>query len=74
MISIASVKLIEYLTSAVNAVSSNPYVGSSLRTKIFLFLLSTYTDELISAPKILTFLPQPPSNYEYCESASSPVL
>ena len=38
----------------VNVVSSNPCVGSSLRIKISLFLLSCLTDELISDE---TFLP-----------------
>ena len=34
---------------------SNPCVGPSTRIKIPSFLLLTCTDELLSAPKILTF-------------------
>ena len=44
-----------YLASVVNAVSSSPCVGLSLRIKISLFLLSTCTVELISTPKVITF-------------------
>ena len=46
------VKLIGYLTSTVNVVSSNYCIGTSPRIKITLFLLSICTNELISAPKI----------------------
>ena len=52
-----SVKLIEYFASAVNVVSSNPWVGPLPRIKIYFPVLSTFTDELISAPKIITFFP-----------------
>ena len=45
-------KLTEYWPSAVNVVSSNPCDGRKPRIKIFFFLLSTSTDELISALKI----------------------
>ena len=46
-----------YLAAAVNVLTSNPFLDSSSRTKIFLFLLSICTDELISAHKIITFFP-----------------
>ena len=67
------VKLIGYFASAVYAVSSNPCVGSSSKIRISLFLLSAYTDELISAPKIMTFLPILPSGNENSERESSPM-
>ena len=51
------VKLIGYFASPVNVVSFNPYVGLSARIKISFPLLSTGTDEFISAPKIITFFP-----------------
>ena len=41
------VKLLKCFASAVNAVTSNPYVGPSTRIKISLFLLSICTDEPI---------------------------
>ena len=50
------VKLIEYNFSAVR-VCSNPSVGPLPRIKIFSFLLSVCRDELISTPKVITFLP-----------------
>ena len=43
--------------SAVNAISFNPCVGLSPRIKISLPLLSICIDEIISTPKIITFLP-----------------
>ena len=54
-----SVKLIEYSFFAVSVVSSNPYVDPFPRIKISFFLLSTCTEELISAPKIITFFTSP---------------
>ena len=60
-------KLIEYFTSAVNVVSSSPHVGPSPRIKISFPLLSTCTDELISAPKIMTFFSMVPSSNENSE-------
>ena len=55
------VKLIGYFASAVNVVSCNPCVGPSHS------LLSTdvHTDELISAPKIMTFFPH---SFHLCRS------
>ena len=64
-------KLIGYLAFAVNVVSSNPCVGYSPRIKIFLFLLSICTNEIISTPKIITFLPMPPSINENSERESN---
>ena len=66
-------KLIEYLASGVNVVSSNACVGPSPRIKISLFLLSTCTDELISAPTVMTFLSTLPSVNENSEGQSNPM-
>ena len=52
-----SVKLIQYLASAVIVASSNPCVGLSTTTKIPFFLLSKCTDERFSTPKITKLLP-----------------
>ena len=49
------VKLIGFLAPDVNVVPSNPCVDPSPRIKIYFSLLSTCTDELISAPEIMTF-------------------
>ena len=67
------VKLTGYLATAVNVVSSNPCVSPSPRTKISFFLLSTWTDELISAPKIMPFLPMLPIVNENSERESNPM-
>ena len=57
-----TVKLIEYIFSAVS-VCSNPGAGAFPRIKMFFFLLSTCTGELISTPKLITLLPNtPPAN------------
>ena len=37
---------------------SNPCVDNLPRTKMCFFLLSIFVDELISTPKIITFLPK----------------
>ena len=68
-----SVKLIEYLTSTVIVALSKPCVGPSPRTKIFLFLLSICTEELLSTPKIITFPPSLPSFHENFERQSNPM-
>ena len=65
------VKLIGYLVSAVNTVSSNPCVGPSPIIKISLFLLSICTDKLLPAPNILIFFPTLPSVNENSELASN---
>ena len=44
-----------YFASTVNVVSSNPCVDLYAKIKISFTLLSTCTDELISAPKIKLF-------------------
>ena len=76
-----SVKLIRYLSSAVIAVLFNCYVGLLPGSKIFLFLLSVCTEELLSTAEISTFLskinaflPQHPSVHENCEQELSPML
>ena len=51
------VKLIEYWVSAVNVVLFIPCVEPLSRIKISFPLSSICTDELISTPKIMTFLP-----------------
>ena len=61
------VKLIEYIASAVNVVSSNPYVGPLPRIKKSLFLISICKDLLISASKTMTFFPTLPSVNEHSE-------
>ena len=53
----------------VTAVSSDLCVEPLLRTKTFFFLLSTFTEELLSTPKIMIFLPQLPSGNKNCERA-----
>ena len=49
--------MIEYSTSLVNVLSSNPPVGPLLRIKISFFLLSACREELLSTPNVITFLP-----------------
>ena len=66
-------KLTGYFATAVNVVSSNPCVGPSPRIKISFHLISICTDELISAPKIMTFLPTTPSVSENYERESNPM-
>ena len=66
-------KLIEYLASAVIAVSSNFYIGPSPRTNIPFFLLSVCTDELLSTSKITTFLSQSKPWYEKSERKSNSI-
>ena len=48
-------KLIGYLVSAVIVASAKPCVDPSARTKIFLFLLSKCTKELLLPPKMIAF-------------------
>ena len=61
----------ECLASAVIVVSYNTSVGPSPRTKISFFLLPIYTEELLSTPKIATFLPQSNLRYEKSERESN---
>ena len=62
------------MASAVNVVSSNPYIGPSQGIKISFPLLSICTDELISAPEIMTFFPKLPSANKNSGRESSPML
>ena len=63
--------LIEYIFSALS-VCSNPCVDPLLRIKMSFFLLSIFDDELISTPKIITFLPTSLPN-EKDVSVSNPI-
>ena len=67
------VELIGYSASALNVVPSNPGVGPLPRIKIHFPILSVCTDELISTPKMITFLPTLPSGKEYSPSESNPM-
>ena len=40
----------------------NPCIGPSPRIKIYIFLWSKCTEELMSTPKIITLQPNPPLN------------
>ena len=56
------VKLIEYSASAVNLVSSLTLSLDLYQELGYIFLLSsTWKDELIPAPNITTYLPNPPT-------------
>ena len=55
-------------------VSSNPCVGLSPRIKISFQLLPICTNELISAPKIITHFPMFPSGNKNSERKSYPML
>ena len=66
-------KLIEYSASAASVVLSDPCVCPLPRIKIYLFLLSACTDELISTPKLITFLPQSKFRIEKRERESNPI-
>ena len=68
-----SVKLIGHFPSTVNVVSSNPCVGPSSKIEISLFLFSICTDELKSAPKLMTFFPVLLSVNENSERESNPM-
>ena len=62
-----------YSYSAGIAALSEACIGPSPRTKIFLFLPSICTEEVLSTPKIITFFPSLPSVYEKCKSESNPM-
>ena len=64
---------IKYWVSAVNIVLSDPCVGPKPKIKVSFFLLSICTDELISVPKIMTFLPVLPSGNEHSECESNQI-
>ena len=52
--------LTQYSASAIIVVPSNPSFGPSTKIGISFFLLSAYTNELLSTRKITTFLPHSP--------------
>ena len=70
--SLFTVKLIECIFSA-DSVCSNHCVRFLPRVKISFFLLSIFVDELISTPKIITFLPVSPLVCEKYPCLSNPV-
>ena len=61
------------MASAVSEVLSNPFVCPLPRIKIFLFLLLACKDELMSTPKIMTFLPQSKFGIERSERESNSI-
>ena len=61
-----------YLASVIIMVSCNLCVAPSLRTNILFFLLSRSTGELLSTPKITTFLPQSKPEYETSAGDKNP--
>ena len=65
-------KLIEYIFSALS-LCSNAYVGPLPRIKISFSLLSILVDELISTPKIITFLRVPTIGCEKYPYLSNPI-
>ena len=69
---LCSVKLIEYIFSALS-IFSNPWVGPFPRIKKHFFLLSIFVDELISTPKIITFLLNPAPGNEMLPCLSNPI-
>ena len=52
---------------------SNPFVGTLVKIKIYFFFLSTCTEELVSTPKIITFLPNPVTGNEELPCLSNPI-
>ena len=67
-----SVKLIEYIFSALS-VCSNPYVGPLPKIKKSFFLVLIFVDELISTPIIITFLLNPVPGDEKHPCLSNPI-
>ena len=65
-------KLIEYFASTVIVLSFYLRVGPSPRTNMYFFLLSICIDELLSTPKITTFLPQSKLGSEKSEQELNP--
>ena len=65
--------LIGYYSYDVNVLSSNHCAGLSPRIKISFPVLSKCTDELISAPKIMIFLPMLQAGTENSERVSNPM-
>ena len=67
------VKWSEYTFSADNECCPNPYVGPFLRIKMYFFLLSIFVDELISAPRTITFPVIPPLGCDKNPCLSNPI-
>ena len=59
---------------ALNLYISLPLINKYLSVPLLLVLLSACTELLISAPKILTFLPTPPLGCEKLPFESNPIL
>ena len=72
ILQLCSVKLIEDIFSGLS-VCSNPCVGPLPKIKIYLFLFSIFVDELMSAPKIITYLPNPVPGNEKRPCISNPI-
>ena len=66
-------KLIENWNSAINIVSPNPYDGTLPRIEICFPLLSICHDELISTPKVMTFLSMLAPGAESSEREKNPM-
>ena len=64
-------KVNRYFASVVNVVTSNPCAGPLPRIKISFLLLSIWADELISTPRMITFLSTLPSGKEYSPQESN---
>ena len=70
-----SLKLIEYLASAVNLVSFNPYVKLLPRIKTSFFLVLPCTEELASTLNVITFLWNPlPTDNKKVPQPPNPLL
>ena len=67
-----TVKLIECISSAVR-VCCNPCVGPIPKTNMSFFLLLMCAEELISAPKMITFWSNPPPGNEKLPLLSNPI-
>ena len=68
------VKLIGYIASAVNVVSSDLVFGYDILFHDISHKTSTCTDDFLTAPKIITFLLMLQSVYEHFERQSNPML
>ena len=65
-------KLMEYVFSALS-VCSKPCVGPLPKIKMSFFLLSIFVDEVMSIPKIATFLPNPVPGNQKLPCLSNPI-
>ena len=59
--------------SAVRFESFSPCIGPLSRIKMSSFLLSAWTEELVSTPKIITVLPNPSLGNEKVAFISNPI-